>query len=109
MEPRWRRAKGEMQDDDVAGENKTTSSMDGMAGKKRKVLGINERMTDSRKEKCAGEENDETNLGVETKFAGDEKRGRKSLPNLRRKFAGTQAVDAKLRREVEGATSDGSR
>jgi hypothetical protein len=45
-----------------------------------------------------GVENDETNLGVETKFAGDEKRGQKSSPNLRWKFAGalgfeTSALD----------------
>jgi hypothetical protein len=49
-------------------------------------------MTDSRKERCAGEEDDETNLGVEAEFAGDEKHGRKSSPNLRRKFVGTQDV-----------------
>jgi hypothetical protein len=49
------------------------------------------------------------NLGMKAEFAGDEKRGRKSSPNLRQKFAGTQAVDAKLRQEVEGATSGGSR
>jgi Mrp family chromosome partitioning ATPase len=92
----------------VAGENKTTTSMDGLAGKERKVLGIDEQMTDSRNERCAGEENDETNLGVEAEFAGDVRGGRKSSPNLRRKFAGTQAVDKKLRRGVEGATSGGS-
>jgi hypothetical protein len=57
----------------------------------------------------AGAEDDERNLVVEAEFTGDEKRGRKSSPNLRRKFAGTQAVDAKLRRGVEGATSGGSR
>jgi hypothetical protein len=49
------------------------------------------------------------NLKVEAEFDGDGKRDRKSSPNLRRKFAGTQAVDAELRREVEGATSGGSR
>jgi hypothetical protein len=64
---------------------------------------------DSRKERCAGKENDETNLGVETEFAGDVRDSRKSSPNLRRKFAGTQAVDAELRRGVEGATSGGTR
>jgi hypothetical protein len=72
-------------------------------------MGNDETGMDSQKERCAGEENDERNLGVEAEFAGDEKRDRKSLPNLRQKFAGTQAVDAKLRREVEGATSGGSR
>jgi hypothetical protein len=46
---------------------------------------------------------------VEAEFAGDVRGGRKSSPNLRRKFAGTQAVDAELRRGVEGATSGGSR
>jgi hypothetical protein len=64
---------------------------------------------DSRKERCAGEEDDETNLGVEAEFAGDVRGGWKSSPNLRRKFAGTQAVDEELRRGVEGATSGGSR
>jgi hypothetical protein len=64
---------------------------------------------DSRKERCAGEEDNETNLGVEAEFAGDEKCGRKSSSNLCRKFAGTQDVDEKLRRGVEGATSGGSR
>jgi hypothetical protein len=64
---------------------------------------------DSQNKKCAGVENDKRNLGVEVEFAGDEKRGRKSSPNPRRKFAGTQGVDAKLRREVEEATSGGSR
>jgi hypothetical protein len=49
------------------------------------------------------------NLGVEAEFAGDKKRGRKSSPNLRRRFAGMQAVEAELRRGVEGATSGGSR
>jgi hypothetical protein len=49
------------------------------------------------------------NIGVEAEFAGDEKHGRKSSPNLRRRFAGTQAVDAELRRGVEGVTSGGSR
>jgi hypothetical protein len=49
------------------------------------------------------------NLKVEAEFDGDGKRDRKSSPNLRRKFAGTQDVDAELRREVEGATSGGSR
>jgi hypothetical protein len=38
---------------------------------------------DSRKERYAGDEDDETNLRVEEEFAGDEKRGRKSSPNLR--------------------------
>jgi hypothetical protein len=56
-----------------------------------------------------GVEKIEMNLGVKAEFARDEKRGRKSSPNLRRKFAGTPAVDAELRREVEGATSGGSR
>jgi hypothetical protein len=46
---------------------------------------------------------------VEAEFAGDEKRGRKSLSNLRRKFAGTQAVHDELRREMEEAMSGGSR
>jgi hypothetical protein len=46
---------------------------------------------------------------VEAEFAGDVRGGRKSSPNYRRKFAGTQAVDEKLRRGVEGATSGGSR
>jgi hypothetical protein len=64
---------------------------------------------DSRNKKRAGVENDETNLGVEAEFAGDVRGGRKSSPNIRQKFAGTQAVDAELRRGVEGATSDGSR
>jgi hypothetical protein len=49
------------------------------------------------------------NIGVEAEFAEDEKHGRKSSPNHRRNFAGTQAVHDKLRREVEGATSGGSR
>jgi hypothetical protein len=66
-------------------------------------------MMDSRKERCAGEEDNETNLGVKAEFAGDEKRGRKSSPNFRQKFAGTQAVDEKLRRDVERATSGTSR
>jgi hypothetical protein len=66
-------------------------------------------MMNSRKERCAGEEDDETNLRAEAEFAGDEKHGRKSSLNLRRKFAGTQVVDAELRRGVEGATSGGSR
>jgi hypothetical protein len=41
------------------------------------------------------------NLGVKAEFAGNDKRGRKSSLNLCRKFAGTQAVDAELRREAE--------
>jgi hypothetical protein len=63
---------------------------------------------DSRKRRRVGIQNDETNLGVEAGSAGDEKHGRKSSPNLNRKFAGTQAVDEKLRRGVKGATSGGS-
>jgi hypothetical protein len=66
-------------------------------------------MIDSRKERCAGEEDDETNLRVEAEFAGDVRDGRKSSPNLHQKFTGTQAVDKELRRGVEGATSGGSR
>jgi hypothetical protein len=66
-------------------------------------------MTDSRNEKCSGEEDDETKLGVETEFTGDVRGGRKSSPNLRRKFVGTQAVDVELRRGVEEATNGGSR
>jgi hypothetical protein len=65
-------------------------------------------MMDSRKERCAGEEDDETNLGVEAEFAGDEKRGRISSPNLRQKFTEMQAVYNELRRGMEGATSGGS-
>jgi hypothetical protein len=65
-------------------------------------------MTDSRNERRDGVEDDETNLGVEAEFARDVRGGRKSSPNLRRKFVGTQAVDKELRRGVEGATSDGS-
>jgi hypothetical protein len=46
----------------------------------------------------AGVEGNETNLMVEAEFTGDEKRDRKSSPNLRRKFAGalgfeTSALD----------------
>jgi hypothetical protein len=54
-------------------------------------------------------EYDETNLAVEAKFIGDVRGGRKSSPNHRRKFAGTQAIHDELRWEMEGATSDGSR
>jgi hypothetical protein len=64
---------------------------------------------DSRNEKCAGEEDDETNLGVKAEFARDVRGGRKSSSNHRRKFVGTQAIDEELRRGVEGATSGGSR
>jgi hypothetical protein len=46
---------------------------------------------------------------VEAEFAGDVRGGRKSSPNIHRKFAGTQAVDAELRRGVEEVTSGGSR
>jgi hypothetical protein len=53
---------------------------------------------DSYNERHAGVENDETNLEVEAELARDEERGRKSSPNLRRKFAGalgfeTSALD----------------
>jgi hypothetical protein len=65
-------------------------------------------LMDSRKERCAGEEDNGTNLGVEAEFAGDVRGGRKSSPNHRRKFDETRAVDEKLRRGVEGATSGGS-
>jgi hypothetical protein len=58
-------------------------------------------MMDSRKERYAGEEDDETNLGVEAEFTGDIRGDRKSSPNLRRKFAGTQAVDAELWRDLK--------
>jgi hypothetical protein len=75
---------------------------------KLKERGTRQTVTDSCKRVYHGEENDETNLGVEAKFAGDEKHGRKSSPNLRRKFARTQALDEELRRGVEGATSGGS-
>jgi hypothetical protein len=61
---------------------------------------------DSRRGKHDVVEEIDTN---EAEFEKDEKRDRESSPNLRRKFAGTQAVDAELRREVEGATSGGSR
>jgi hypothetical protein len=64
--------------------------------------------TDSQKERCASEEDDETNLRVEAEFAEDVRGGRKSSPNLRRKFVGTQAVYDELRRGMEGATSGGS-
>jgi hypothetical protein len=60
-------------------------------------------------ERSNGEEDNETNLGVEAEFTGDIRGGGKSSPNHRRKFVGTQAVDEKLRRGVEGATSSGSR
>jgi hypothetical protein len=66
-------------------------------------------MMDSRKERCAGEEDNKTNLRVEAEFTGDEKRGQKSSQNVRRKFTGTQAVYDELRRGMEGATSGGSR
>jgi hypothetical protein len=46
-------------------------------------------MMDSQKERCASEEDDEMNLGVEAEFAADVQGGRKSSPNLHRKFAGT--------------------
>jgi hypothetical protein len=45
---------------------------------------------------------------VEAELARDVRGGRKSSPNHRQKFAGTQAVDEELRRGVEGATSGGS-
>jgi hypothetical protein len=64
---------------------------------------------DSWKEIHDGVEKIEMNLGVKAEFAGDVRGGWKSSPNLRRKFTGTQAVDEKLRRGVEGATSGGSR
>jgi hypothetical protein len=51
--------------------------------------------------RSAIEEDDETNLGVEAEFAGDVRGGLKISPNLRRKFAGTQAVDAELRRNLK--------
>jgi hypothetical protein len=51
----------------------------------------------------------ERNLLVVTEFAGTRRTDRKSSPNLRRKFAGTQAVHDELRREMAGATSGGSR
>jgi hypothetical protein len=60
---------------------------------------------DLQKGRRAGVEKIETNLRVVAEFAGDEKYGRKSSPNLGWKFTGTQAVDEELRREVEGATS----
>jgi hypothetical protein len=46
---------------------------------------------------------------VEAEFVGDVQGCRKISSNHRRKFAGTQAVHEELRREVEGATSGGSR
>jgi hypothetical protein len=48
------------------------------------------------------------NIRVEAEFAGDEKRARKSSPNLCRKFVGSHAVHNELRREMEGAMSGGS-
>jgi hypothetical protein len=80
-----------------------------LAAGKRKTMERDQTVIDSRKERCAGEEDNETNLGVEAEFAGDVRGGRKSSPNHRRKFVGTQAADEKLRRGVEGATSGGSR
>jgi hypothetical protein len=66
-------------------------------------------MIDSRKERHDGVEETETNLLVVTEFARTRRTKQKSSPNLRRKFAGTHAVHDKLRREVEAATSGGSR
>jgi hypothetical protein len=63
-----------------------------LARKEEEDLENDERMMDSRKETCAGEEDDETNLRVEAEFTEDEKRGRKSSPNIHRKR------DAKLQR-----------
>jgi hypothetical protein len=84
-------------------------SMDDLVGKEGERLRNDETVMDSRKEWQDGVENDEIYLLVVTVFAGDVRGGRKSSPNLRRKFAGTQAVDAELRRGVEGAMSGGSR
>jgi hypothetical protein len=64
---------------------------------------------DSRKGWYDGVEEIKTNLLVVTEFVGTRRTGRKSSPNLCRKFAGTQAVHDELRREMEGATSGGSR
>jgi hypothetical protein len=77
--------------------------------KRKNRLGNDETGTDSRNERRAGEEDDETNHKVEAEFARDVRGGRKSSPNHRRKFARTQAVDEELRREMEGATSGDSR
>jgi hypothetical protein len=71
-------------------------------------MGNDETGMDSQNERSVVEEKDETNLGVEAKFARDVRGGRKSSPNHHRKFAETQAVDEELRRWVEGATSGGS-
>jgi hypothetical protein len=76
--------------------------------KKKKGRGIDETSMDLRKQVYHSVENDERNLRVEAEFAGDVRGGRKSSPNDRRKFTGTQAVDTELRREVGGATSGGS-
>jgi hypothetical protein len=51
----------------------------------------------------------ERNLAGAMASVGDAGDGQKSSSNLRRKFAGTQAAHDELRREMEGATSGGSR
>jgi hypothetical protein len=61
-----------------------------------------------RKGRHDGVEEIEKNLLVVTEFAGTRRTDRKSLPKLRRKFAGTQTVHDELRREMEEATSGGS-
>jgi hypothetical protein len=72
-------------------------------------MGNDETGMDSQNERSAVKEDDETNLVVEAEFAGDVRGGRKSSPNYRREFAGTQAVDEELQRGMKGATSGGSR
>jgi hypothetical protein len=52
-------------------------------------------------------ENDEGYLAAVMVFAGDEKHGRKSSPNLRRKFAGMQVKNFGERwRELRAAARD---
>jgi hypothetical protein len=79
------------------------------ARKQKEDMRNDQTVMDSRKEIHNGIEKIEMNLGVEAEFAGDVRSGRKSSPNHRRKFAGTQVVDEELRLGVEGATSGGSR
>jgi hypothetical protein len=80
-----------------------------LAGEEKENMGNDQTVMDSRKGIHDDVDKIEMNLGVKAEFTGDVQGSRKSSPNHRWKFAGTQAVDEKLQREVEEATSGGSR
>ena len=68
--PRWLEMKEKM------------TSIEVLAGKAKEGLGSNERIMDSQNGRCAGVDDNETNLRVVIVFVGDAEHGRKRLKNI---------------------------